>query len=358
MNPDVGPSSPSERAVALWLREVVAGYPAWLGAIDDGFVRVLRDQRLDLLAARHGAEHPLLLEADKSAFVRTTLMARAAAGALDVLSTLGVPAAVIKGLPLGARFWGDAAARPASDIDVLVRPSDVAAAQRAFEEAGFAHDEPLPAWYVDRHFYHTCFRCPGPAPFLFELHWDIKRAEFGVTPVGEMLAEAVEVDCGNRVLRALSPECQVVVSAVHVLRHGLAVRDLLDVALIAVTLDSRGWREVTALATRCGVERLLYVATMVAAARFDYRVDPHLRSVRPGGMLGGYVDRLISELPLVSRPGPSTVRRLKTSLALSLGARGARLAGAEAVHWAALASARRRHRGNHRAVASSSDRLR
>jgi hypothetical protein len=75
-------------------------------------------------------------------------------------------------------------------------------------------------------------------------------------------------------------------------------------------------------------------------------------------MLGGYVDRLISELPLVSRPGPSTVRRLKTSLALSLGARGARLAGAAAVHWTALASARRRHRGNHRAVASSSDRLR
>ncbi len=284
------------------------------------------------------------------------MMAQVAAEALDVLSTSGVPAAVIKGLPLGARFWGDVAARPASDIDVLVRPSDVTVAQQVLEEAGFVHDEPLPAWYVDRHFYHTCFRCPGPVPFLFELHWDIKRAEFGVTPVGEMLAEAVEVGCDNRVLRALSPECQVVVSAVHALRHGLAVRDVLDVALIAVALDSHGWRKVTALATSCGVERLLYVAAAVAAARFDYRIDPHLGSVRPGGMIGGYVDRLIGELPLVSRPDTSTVRRLKTSLALSLGARGARLVAAEAVHWAVLASARRRQHGDHRAGASSSER--
>lgn len=99
----------------------------------------------------------------------------------------GIAYAVIKGAHVRELIYADPALRPASDIDVLVAPSDRLAAARALIGAGFVMDADT------ANISHEATFSQGPAHI--DLHWDILRP--GRTRIGmaaPMLARRVKTN--------------------------------------------------------------------------------------------------------------------------------------------------------------------
>lgn len=57
--------------------------------------------------------------------------------AVDVLAAAGVPVILLKGIAYAGTVYPDPAHRPMSDIDLLVRPSDIALAERTLARLGY-----------------------------------------------------------------------------------------------------------------------------------------------------------------------------------------------------------------------------
>ena len=102
------------------------------------------------------------------------LLARAEQ-ALDHLRTAGVVPVLLKGLDLLHRFHAGFDRRTLDDVDLLVRPAELAAAVAALEAHGWrTPPEPTRTHYV-RSSHHLPLRSPGPVAVDFEIHWSLAQ---------------------------------------------------------------------------------------------------------------------------------------------------------------------------------------
>lgn len=87
-----------------------------------------------------GISHPIQIAAssvgERSA-ARNALLMESAVDAVCRLARAGVPALVLKGVPLIVQYYRDSALRPMSDVDLMVRPADLAGALRILADAGW-----------------------------------------------------------------------------------------------------------------------------------------------------------------------------------------------------------------------------
>lgn len=130
--------------------------------------------------------------------------------ALDCMEKHGVPSLVLKGLPLSARLFGTPLARECYDIDLLVPPSAVAAAERALFLGGWKlrlpSFRPTPAriqWY-DLFVKDRLLVGPGGAlelhhrltdnPHLLPLRFENLRANAASVQIGGFSANALGDD--------------------------------------------------------------------------------------------------------------------------------------------------------------------
>jgi hypothetical protein len=129
-------------SVAEWRR-----YLELLGtdAADEG------ERRLYPLAAQHLPERTLSREElaplraqRRAAFVRGEILFAAAEEIEDLLSRAGVRAALLKGLALQIRVYGEQIVRASSDIDLYVTVSELAACLDAVASAGWMRTEARP----------------------------------------------------------------------------------------------------------------------------------------------------------------------------------------------------------------------
>lgn len=101
---------------------------------------------LPYLACHLGATAPddlrgYLRETEETRALSHAVGLRALGVALDALAAKSVAAIALKGPLLGARLYDPPFARPSLDLDLLVRPKDFSAAQRALRDASW-HDAP------------------------------------------------------------------------------------------------------------------------------------------------------------------------------------------------------------------------
>lgn len=78
-------------------------------------------------------------------------------GALDAFAAAGVVPTVVKGMHTARALFPDPGTRPMSDVDLVVAPDDIPAAERALQAAGFTRQR---AEYQRRP-YHADWRPPG-----------------------------------------------------------------------------------------------------------------------------------------------------------------------------------------------------
>ena len=131
----------------------------------------------------------------------------------------GIEFLVLKGMALGYLVYPDPATRPMTDIDLFVRPADVARAAALLQGQGFR-----PTEHQER-FTEDLVRFGGelsfqrdPGPFL-DLHWLLEQYERlrGVLRIDEeaLWRRAMPYAIGDHRFRTPSPEDQVLTLAIH-----------------------------------------------------------------------------------------------------------------------------------------------
>lgn len=165
------------------------------------------------------------------------------------LAAAGVPVALLKGMSLADRLYGDPDLRPSGDVDALVPAAELDHAVEVLDRHGWRLEPGRHPDYQRRHHRHvTLVREGSPA---VELH---HRASTGFAMVldGEpLLARARPGARGGLVL---APEDELLFLALHAADHGLArlcwLEDLL--ALLDAAGPALDWAAVVARARAAG----------------------------------------------------------------------------------------------------------
>ncbi|MEC0664811.1 nucleotidyltransferase family protein [Priestia flexa] len=156
---------------------------------------------------------------------------------LKALTEFGIAAIVLKGTSFAERYYGHIGARPTSDIDVLLKPDDLAKAKEIVISMGFnVENEP-----IEGHFHITFSKyIPGSiAPLMVELHWDILRSNTSVLNIEEFWAASIP-EKNNPYLRKLDPQHEFYMICLHGWRHNLdAAKYFLDIIQMCEILKGK-----------------------------------------------------------------------------------------------------------------------
>lgn len=248
----------------------------------------------------------------ESAAVRRASTARSlcqAAALADLtvrLGKAGIPSLSFKGPVLSVLLHGDPAARPCDDVDVLVRPRDLAAAVRVVEGAGFEPGIPGaadPARGTQAPF----VRADG---VVLDLHWRLAPA-FDPFPLDreDLFGEAVAVEVLGRPVRTLGPDHLLLYLCFHGAKSLWARRRWVeDVALLLDRGPAFDRNRILALAERTGARRMLAVGVLLAAALRGKAGDPAW--TRPDAearrLAARFGDALARGIPAAAGPAEGT----------------------------------------------------
>lgn len=180
----------------------------------------------------------------------------------------------LKGHALADLLYDDPLIRPSGDLDVLVRPAEVAAAEAALLAVGYQAQSAALHDYELAHNYHvTLLRevLPGRA-VLLELHWDLGavglfRYDLAAWRAAAQRFTLVGVDLP---LHRFAPDAQLLHLALHMRKHRyVGLRWLIDVATLLRRFDaSLDWPALAAAARQGGFATLLYTTVTLAHSLF------------------------------------------------------------------------------------------
>jgi Uncharacterised nucleotidyltransferase len=222
---------------------------------------------------------------------------------LGAFRAAGVPCLLLKGLGLGARYYGGLDRRATRDIDLLVREGDLRAAEGALEAIGFRRASIVPVRALALRFTHA-FDCVR-GDLTVDLHWTLARhpsfrfdlegfrGRRQVCAIGDL---TVDVPCDEDALafsalaafRDLQRGALRARALVDIYRIGAACKGL-DPAAFLARREAEGTRRITAnvlallLHALDARDALPAIAAVVDGARADVRVDAtsHLRLLLP-----------------------------------------------------------------------------
>ena len=191
--------------------------------------------------------------------VRLSLRQLAALGrSANCLAQRDVPHLVLKGLPLAQRLYGDAFARDALDIDLLVPPEAVAAARSALIEAGFRLRLGFPETPARRRWHGRVekaetFRGHG---VTIELHQRLLANPHYIDARFERLfRDRSSVRIGTASYPNLGPDDDLLYLMCHGAGHGWRrLKWLCDVALCLRDLEADRRNAVAARAAEAGID--------------------------------------------------------------------------------------------------------
>ena len=243
---------------------------------------------------------------------------------LQVLARLqndGIQAIAYKGPAAALTLYGHISLRQCSDLDIMVRPSDVWRAATALERDGYVPDvrvpEPARASFL-RDEYVLMFR-RDDGRTLLELHWGVAVRAFG-TPLDETSLWARVRRCSFQGVAVLvpSPEDQLVLTCIHASRHGW---DKLEAVAGVDALARRpdvDWTYAWTLAGRMRARRMLTCGLQLAGGVLATPVTVDGLPARRGTL-----DAIVGTMTADAAPSPGW-RRLLLQLRLK-DTNGARL---------------------------------
>lgn len=158
-------------------------------------------------------------------------LAAALGDVLDAFEADGVEVIPVKGLVVAETLYGDVAARPCADLDVLVRPRQLDDAREALRAIGF-RQRAKPGYKALVHPFHdpAWARGSGVDQVRLELHWALwadSERRLGTTGLWD---RAVAATVAGRSVRSLSIEDTLLHLAIHRTRSALRLRWVVDVA--------------------------------------------------------------------------------------------------------------------------------
>jgi hypothetical protein len=190
-----------------------------------------------------------------------------------VLEAGGVRPVWFKGPEMAAAAYGRVVLRDFSDLDLLVRRRDAAAAEELLLAAGYrpydAGADPLDTAQLDA-VYSRTYRRTDPVVFV-DLHWAVTWRSMHVPIDPEALWERrAPVRVGGSTVFTLSPEDMFLVLVVHGTKHQWEFLKLLcDVAELLRRRPNLDWAWIGAEARRLGCERMVALSLSLVADLLD-----------------------------------------------------------------------------------------
>jgi hypothetical protein len=206
-----------------------------VGALNpEAALRRLDAHGLQALAQEYGAKNhpeaswePAAREALRQARYRAGFVHLVAAATLqDVVRALAaenIDSLVLKGPPLSWELYGDGALRPSTDIDLLVRRSELEHALRALEAAGYrARGKAWQQAAVRRGHFHIVLEGERKGRVPVELHWDlVDRANLYRIETASVFKTARRVTMPEGEVAVLGVEEGLVYLCLHLAKHAL-----------------------------------------------------------------------------------------------------------------------------------------
>ena len=197
--------------------------------------------------------------------------------AVRAIDDSGIPVLVLKGLPLAQRLYGTPFARGSVDIDLLVPPAAVAAAERALRGAGWARSMPdFRETPLRTRWYETLVRdvwLDGPGGRL-ELHRRLLGNPFVFDPpFADLAGRGATVTLGGRAFPTLGDADQLLYLACHGLSHYWArLKWLCDLAALLRAMDDADIEKAVARGRAEGLDAAL--APALTLCREALHVEP------------------------------------------------------------------------------------
>jgi hypothetical protein len=181
---------------------------------------------------------------------------QAAAEVLAALSEAGVDALLLKGRGLATLLYGPGCDRSFSDVDLLVAPADLEAAEDALAGLGYAEADGgiddiggvvhAQAWR------RTAPRSDGDPPIDLHRRFPGSRADPAVTWVA-LLARRAWIELGGRPAPVLDRVGQAMHLATHAAQHGpAAVKHVHELELALASWPAEVWESAAVLAGEIG----------------------------------------------------------------------------------------------------------
>ena len=185
---------------------------------------------------------------------------------VDCLQQIGLDVLPYKGVALAEAVYGDIALRQAGDIDLLIRPRDLARARKALGELGY-QPHLLLSEQQERAYVQSGYECAfdsGVGRNLLELQWAIQPRFYAVDfDIDAIFQRAVPVTFAGQSMKALCAEDQFLVLALHAAKHvwGRLIW-ISDIARIANS-PSLDWNFIALQAKKLGIVRIVRVSLIL-----------------------------------------------------------------------------------------------
>lgn len=204
---------------------------------------------------------------------------------MAVLQRHGINALALKGVALSQQLYGDPSRRQVGDIDVLIAPEHLPAADRALRESGltrmFPADELSPnQWRLYTGVRHEFVYRSARYAFRVELHWKLNNCS-SLTPgtFDELWARRAHVTVGNASVPVLGVDDLML----HLCVHGGTeawpkLKWLCDIAQLLRSYDSPASERLADYAQSIGLHRLLLLGVALAWELLLLRPTPVLEA--------------------------------------------------------------------------------
>lgn len=205
---------------------------------------------------------------------------------LRLLSDHRIAAIPWKGPALTAAIYQHPAMRVSSDLDILVRPRDVARASQLLVSRGlrrvFAGGA---AWEaISRPFRHARTFVGRAGGLAVDLHWKLSQSYFPCRLAGERLWDRqaiVKID--GQLIRTLPPDLTLIALCMHGARHGWShLAWICDVAELIGSCSPLLWDSVVRLADDLRGRRMLLLALCLAQQLLGARLPGDVASFVAG----------------------------------------------------------------------------
>lgn len=252
-------------------------------------------------------ERKLLAQAYQTNLHKNLFLSRELIRIMDCLSASNVEVFPYKGLALAEMVYGDIARRQSGDIDLLIRPSDLARIREAIHPLGYAPHSPLSA-DAERASLKSGYECSfdgAAGPNLLELQWAIQPRFYAIDFDMEVLfRRAVTVAVSGRSMKTLRPPDLVLVLCAHAAKHvwGRLVW-LCDIARL-IEQPSLDWDEIASAANHLGIARILRITLRLAHRMLGAAIPPAEGMVEGDTALRGLAEKIEAE---IARDSPYNV---------------------------------------------------